>query len=190
MAFSRREMVLLSSSCESFSFPTPRNKISQINKTYLSTVNGKINLTTVSTHESTELLANSLQNTQPVVLGQGGQEVLQDVTLVSTSDLLELLDDGLLVVGGEGRGADDGGELAVSLQGLTKGSEGLGGLVKSSRLGGSSVLLSSNLSVHCSFSLFGSFNCQVFLWRSRINGDRRRPRQDKGDPSSGPERVK
>ena len=94
----------------------------------------------MSTHESTELLADSLQNTQPVVLGQGGQEVLQDVTLVSTSDLLELLDDGLLVVGREGRGADDGGELAVSLQGLTKGSEGLGGLVKSSRLGRSSVL--------------------------------------------------
>lgn len=139
----------------------------------------------MSTHESAELLTDSLQNTQPVVLGQGGQEVLQDVTFVSTSDLLELLDDGLLVVGREGRGTDDGGELAVSLQGLTKGSEGLGGLVKSSRLGGSSVLLSSNPLANCLFlfmvvSLM-RFNSS-FLRRSRINGDRRRPRQDKGDP--------
>lgn len=108
----------------------------------------------MSTHESAELLTDGLQNTQPVVLGQGGQEVLQDVTLVSTSDLLELLDDGLLVVGREGRGTDDGGELAVSLQGLTKGSEGLGGLVKSSRLGGSSVLLSSSLLVNVRFSFW------------------------------------
>lgn len=100
----------------------------------------QLDLAAVSAHESTELLADGLQGTETVVLGQGEEEVLEDVALVGTGDLLELGDDLELVVVGEGRGTEDGTELGVGLQGLIEGSDGLGGLVKGRRLGGSSVL--------------------------------------------------
>lgn len=120
--------------------------------TYLSTGNVQLKLTTVRTHKSTELLANTLKSTQPVVLGKSVEEVLQDVALVSAaSELLQLVNDLLLVGGREGRGADDGGELAVVLEGLAEGGEGLGDLVEGGGFGGGSVLFINCVSGWCCF---------------------------------------
>lgn len=91
-------------------------------------------------HQSTELLADTLEGGETVVLGQSLEEVLEDVRLVGTGNLLQLLDDLLLVGHGEGRSAEDGDQLGVGLQGLAEGSDGLGGLVEGSGLGGGSVL--------------------------------------------------
>jgi hypothetical protein len=94
----------------------------------------------VGAHQSTELLADTLEGSKTVVLGQSLEEVLDDVGLVGTGNLLELLDDLLLVGNGQGRSAEDGDQLGVGLQGLAEGSDGLGGLVEGSGLGGGSVL--------------------------------------------------
>jgi hypothetical protein len=94
----------------------------------------------VSAHESAELLADGLQGTETVVLGESEEEVLQDVTLIGTGDLLELSDNLELVVVGESGGTEDGTKLGVGLQGLAEGGDGLGGLVEGGGLGGSSVL--------------------------------------------------
>jgi len=94
----------------------------------------------VSAHESSELLADTLEGAQTVVLGQSSEEVLQNVTLVGTGNLLELGNDLLLVGVGEGWGTEDSTQLLVGLQGLAEAGDSLGGLVESSGLGGSSVL--------------------------------------------------
>ena len=106
------------------------------------------------THKSTELLANTLKSTQPVVLGKSVEEVFQDVTLIrAAGELLQLVNDLLLVGGREGRGADDGGELAVVLKDLAEGGEGLGDLVEGGGLGGGSVLFINCVSVWCCFGV-------------------------------------
>ena len=94
----------------------------------------------MSTHQLTKLLTDTAQGTQPVVLSEGSEEVLQDIALVSTTELLQLLDDLLLVVGSEGRGAEDGIEFGVGVQDLAEGSELPGGLVEGGGLDGGSVL--------------------------------------------------
>lgn len=94
----------------------------------------------MSAHQSAELLADSLQGTETVVLGKGSEEVLEDVGLVGTSDLLELGDDLLLVGVGEGRGTEDGDQLGVGLQGLAELGDGLGGRIEGGGLGGGGVL--------------------------------------------------
>lgn len=113
--------------------------------THLSRGNVQLNLTTVGAHQGTELLADTLEGSETVVLGKGLEEVLEDVGLVGTGNLLELLDDLLLVGNGQGRSAEDGGQLGVGLQGLAEGSDSLGGLVEGSGLGGSSVLEGSKV---------------------------------------------
>ena len=129
----------------------------------------------MSTHKGTELLANAFQNAQPVVLSQGVEEVLEDVTLVTTRELLELTNNLLLVRSREGRGANDRGQLAVRLQGLAEDSEGAGGLVEGRRFDGGSVLFIATTALiqfGATFCLsnffFGGF--LVFL-RDRINGE-------------------
>jgi hypothetical protein len=109
-------------------------------KTNLGGGDVQLDLTAVSAHEGSELLADGLKGTETVVLGQGEEEVLQDVTLVGTGDLLELGDDLELVGMGEGGSTEDGTQLGVGLQGLAEGGDGLGGLVEGGGLGGSSVL--------------------------------------------------
>lgn len=94
----------------------------------------------MSTHESGELLADTLEETETVVLSQSVEEVLEDVALVGTSNLLQLLDNLLLVGDSEGRGGEDGDQLAVGLEGLTEAGESLGGLVEVGGLGRGSVL--------------------------------------------------
>lgn len=100
-------------------------------------------------HESTKLLANALQNAQAVVLGKGSEEVLEDITLVGASNLLELGNDLLLVGVGQGRGTEDGDQLLVGLQGLAEGSDSLGGRVEGGGLGGGSVLQQEKLESKC-----------------------------------------
>lgn len=99
-------------------------------KTNLSAGDAQLNLAAVGAHEGSELLADSLEGTETVVLGQSDEEVLQDVALVGTSDLLELSDDLLLVGVGEGGSTEDGDQLGVGLQGLAEVGDGLGGLVE------------------------------------------------------------
>jgi hypothetical protein len=111
-----------------------------LGSTHLGRGDVQLNLTAVGAHQSTELLADTLERTETVVLGQSLEEVLEDVGLVGTGNLLELLDDLLLVGNGQGRSVEDGDQLGVGLQGLAEGSDSLGGLVEGSGLGGSSVL--------------------------------------------------
>lgn len=128
----------------------------------------------MSTHKGTELLANAFQNAQPVVLSQGVEEVLKDVTLVTTRELLELTNNLLLVRSREGRGANDRGQLAVRLQGLAEDSEGPGGLVEGRGFDGGSVLFIATTALiqfgatFCLSNFF--FGFLVFL-RDRINGE-------------------
>lgn len=91
-------------------------------------------------HQSRELVADTGQGAEAVVLGQGVEEVLEDVGLVGTGNLLELSDDLLLVGIGQGRGAEDDIQLLVGLEGLAEGRDSLGGRVEGSGLGGSGVL--------------------------------------------------
>lgn len=93
----------------------------------------------MSAHQKSELVDDIGQQAEAVVLGESAEEVLE-VALVGTSDLLEFRDDGLLVRGSEGRGGDDAGELAVGLEGITEGVQGLGGSVEGGGLGGGGVL--------------------------------------------------
>ena len=109
-------------------------------ETHLSAGDAELDLAAVSRHQGRELVADTLKGTEAVVLGQGSEEVLEDIGLVGTGNLLELLDDLLLVGHAQTRGAEDGDQLLVALQGLAEVGNGLGGLVEGSGLGGGSVL--------------------------------------------------
>lgn len=99
----------------------------------------------MSAHQGSELLADTLEGTETVVLGESLEEVLEDTSLIGTGDLSELLNNGLLVGDGKHRGAEDSDELLVSLDGLAEAGDSTGSLVESSGLGGSGVLFVS----HC-----------------------------------------
>lgn len=109
-------------------------------KTYLSTGDVQLDLTALGGHESRELVSDTLEGAETVVLSESLEEVLDNVTLVGTGNLLELLDNLLLVGVGEGRGTEDGGELLVALDGLAEGSDSLGGLLEAGGLGRGSEL--------------------------------------------------
>jgi hypothetical protein len=94
----------------------------------------------VSAHESSELVTDTAEQTETVVLSEGSEEVLEDIALVGTGDLLQLCYDGLLVRDGQGRGGEDAGKLGVGLEGGTEVDEGLGGSVEGGGLGGGGVL--------------------------------------------------
>ena len=103
----------------------------------------EVDLAVVSAHQGSELLADTLEGTETVVLGESLEEVLDDtglVGLVGTCNLEELIDDSLLVLVGKHRGAEDGDELLVTLEGLAEVGDSTGSLVESSGLGGSGVL--------------------------------------------------
>lgn len=112
---------------------------------YLSTGDVEVDLAAVSAHQGSELLADTLEGTETVVLGESLEEVLEDTSLIGTGDLSELLNNGLLVGDGKHRGAEDSDELLVSLDGLAEAGDSTGSLVESSGLGGSGVLFVS----HC-----------------------------------------
>lgn len=105
------------------------------------------------THQRPELVTDALQHAQPVVLGQRAQEVLQDLALVAADQLLQLGHDLLLVADGQGRRADDGGQLAVGLEGVVEGGERPGGWVERGRFDGGSVLFVVSLVFWAGFPL-------------------------------------
>lgn len=113
--------------------------ISTLQKTYLSAGNSELDLTTGGRDDGGELVDDTGDETESVVLGEGGQEVLDG--LVLGVDLLdELIDDGLLVGIGEGRGLQDGDELGVLLDESAELDEGIGGGIDAGSLDGGSVL--------------------------------------------------
>lgn len=117
-ARSMRWMVLLSSSYKPSS--TPSRPIRWEKKvTNLRAGNVQLNLPPMRAHERSKLLHNALQQTQPVVLRQRIQEVLEDAVLVgggATGNPLELGHDLLLIRGAQGRRVQDGGELGILLE--------------------------------------------------------------------------
>lgn len=88
-------------------------------------------------------MADALEETESVVLGEGLEEVL-DGGAAAAGLLDELGNNGGLVLGAQGRGGEDGVELGILVRNGAEGSEGLGGRVESRRLGRSSVLNKDN----------------------------------------------
>lgn len=111
----------------------------------------------MSAHQGSELVADTLEGTETVVLGESLEEVLEDTGLIGTGHLSELLDDSLLVGDSEHRSAEDGDELLVSLEGLAEAGDSTGSLVESSGLGGSGVLFTSMVRV----GIHSSMGCSV-----------------------------
>lgn len=156
-AFSMRETALLSSSCPSLATPTTVEQLhsNRGNGKYLGTGNIQLNLPTMRAHQRIKLVADVLKHTQPVVLGERVQEVLHRAAFVIANELLQLSHDLLLVTDGEGRGAEDGGQLAVGLENVIEGAEGLGGLVEGGGFDGSRVLS------FCQFAFAFNWCCPV-----------------------------
>lgn len=113
--------------------------------THLSRSNLELNLAAGSAHELAKLDANTLQQSQAVVVRKRGEEVLD--RLAPRAGLLgQLSHHGGLVLGSQGRSLQDVVELGVLLdEGLERG-EGLGGGVQGGRLGSGGILeLSTNM---------------------------------------------
>jgi hypothetical protein len=105
----------------------------------LSAGNSELDLTTGGRDDGGELVDNTGDETKSVVLGEGGEEVLDG--LVLGVDLLdELIDNGLLVGIGEGRGPQDGDKLGVLLDDGAELDESIGSGVDAGSLDGGSVL--------------------------------------------------
>ncbi len=92
-----------------------------------------------SAHELAKLGAHAGKETQTVVLGQGGQEVL-DRLAGNARALGELGDDGALVGDGERGDREDGDQLRILLQQGVEGSDTLGGRLEGGGLDGGRVL--------------------------------------------------
>lgn len=92
-------------------------------------------------HELAELGADALQDGEAVVLGQGLEEVLDRLVVGGHGGgLFELLNDLVLVRGGEGGRVQDRGELGVLCEDGGQGGEGLGRRVEAGGLGCCGVL--------------------------------------------------
>ena len=112
------------------------------NPPYLSAGNNHLNLAARSTDELSKLGADTGEESEAVVLSEGGQEVLDGV--VGAGVLLELGDDGALVGGAEGGGLEDGNELRVLLDHVVEGGDALGGWLEGRSLDGGRVLLENS----------------------------------------------
>jgi hypothetical protein len=103
----------------------------------------QLDLASSGAHQLAELLANTLQKTQSVIVGEGGQEVLDGVVLVRASGvLLQLGDDLGLVLGAQRRRRQDGGELGVFVVYIVQRADGLCDVVEGGVLHGCGVLFS------------------------------------------------
>jgi hypothetical protein len=100
-------------------------------KTYRSTSNDHPDLAAGRAHDLVELGAHPRNQRQAVVLGQGGQQVLDRlVGRGHAGGLLELGDDLALVGLGERRGPQDRRQLGVLADDVLEGGQVLGGLVE------------------------------------------------------------
>lgn len=106
--------------------------------TYRSAGNRHLDLAARSAHQLAELGADTAEETQTVVLGQGLEEVLDGG--VGAGGLLELGDDGGLVGGAQGRGVEDGGQLRILGDQVAQLAQGGSGRVDRGGLDGRSVL--------------------------------------------------
>ena len=107
--------------------------------THLSTDDLHLDLTAGSGHDLVELLADTLEEAETVVLGEGVEEVL-DGGGAGAGLLGELGDDGGLVLVAQGRGLEDGGQLGVLLDDGGEAGQGLGGGIEAGGLDGRGVL--------------------------------------------------
>lgn len=122
---------------------------------------GHLDLAPRGADQLLKLLADTLQNAQAVVLGKGLEEVANGVGLVGdVGGLLDLGHNLALVLGGEGRGAQDGLKAGILLEGLGEALDGLGDAVEGLRLDGGGVLPMAVLVAvfDCALSLEG--NCR------------------------------
>lgn len=100
-----------------------------------------LDLATGSAHELGELVADTLQKAQAVVLSESGEEVLDGVVGAGGADaLLELGHDGALVAVGQRRRGEDNGELGVPGEQVAESGDGLRGRFEGRGLHGRRVL--------------------------------------------------
>lgn len=93
------------------------------------------------THQRRELLADALQNPEPVVLSQSLQEVLHGVPLVdATHVLLQFLHDLQLVSWRKTRSAEYEGKFGVLLEYIRQGGQRFGSGVERGGFGGGRIL--------------------------------------------------
>lgn len=113
-----------------------RQKIS----THRSADNGHLDFALGGAHQLLKLLADALQETQSVVVGQSLEEVLDGLVLLGSDVLLEDGDDGLLVLLGQSGCQKDLCKLGVLVVYIVEGGQCLGGGVEGGGLDCSSVL--------------------------------------------------
>lgn len=111
----------------------------RLSGTYGSGGDSHFDLTAGSAHKSVELGANTLEESQSVVLGEGLKEVL-DGLVGTTGILLELSDNLALVLSRQSWRLHDLAELGVSLENVVELGEGLGHAVEGVALHGCGVL--------------------------------------------------
>lgn len=108
-------------------------------RAYLSAGNDHLDLAAGGAHELAELGDDTGEESEAVVLGEGGKEVLDGLAR-STGALLELGNDGALVGGGEGGSLEDAGELSILSEEVAEAGDALGGRLEGVGLDGGSVL--------------------------------------------------
>lgn len=108
-------------------------------RAYLGAGNDHLDLAAGGAHELAELGDDAGEETETVVLGEGGEEVL-DGLAGDIGALLKLGNDGALVGGGEGGSREDVGELGVLSEEVSEAGDGLGGRLEGVGLDGGRVL--------------------------------------------------
>lgn len=116
--------------------------------THRSTCDGQLKLSPRSSNQFREVIAYTLQDAKPIVLGQRSQEVLDGVPFVSPSSVLQKLLYNLGLVGrAQGRSLQDHRQFRVFLEDARETKEGLGSAVKSRGFHGGSVLSVKRVSI-------------------------------------------
>lgn len=115
-------------------------------ETHLGRGDDELDLALGGADDLAELFADALEEAEAVVLGEGGEEVA-DGFAGGAGLLLELGNNGRLVLGAQGGGGQDGGQLGVlGDEGVELG-EGLGCGVERGRLDGGGVLRNGSVSL-------------------------------------------
>lgn len=107
--------------------------------TNLSRSNDNLKFTLGGADNLAKLLADALEDAEAVVLGQGGEQVV-DGLVGGAGLLLEFGDDGGLVLSAQGRRGEDGGELGILGDDSVQLRDSLGGRVEGRGLNSRGVL--------------------------------------------------